>query len=406
MIPRYSHPTVTEQFSATQTYSDWLHVELATLIAQTNQGVLPECKFSDVLAEQVASLQIDESAVADIAGRERWTGHDVAAFLQWLRAQVDQGQWLHFGLTSSDLVDTAQGMRFRRLHRPMLVQLGDLTSTLAQWTNADLPMLGVTHGQAAEPTSLRARAWHWLSYIESPVVHLSTLTRRMQVCKLSGPVGTYAHNPSSVEGEVAAHLELIPQGPGASQIVPRSNLAMWASTVATLLSAYSKIATDLRLLATMDEAYWVRSKEHVASSAFAHKNNPIEAEQMVGFAQMARGFAAMLQPLDLWLERDISHSSVERVAVPDLWHLLFTATERMTKMLAPENLVFRPLITEQHLYDRANEAWTHKKTLAAIRDGMGYDQARDFALDFDTESYDIQEDARRFMDNYPASVQK
>src|SRR6185295_1301392 len=169
---------------------------------------------------------------------------------------------------------------------------------------------------------------------------------------------------------------------------------------ATLLSAYSKIATDLRLMSMRDEVYWPRGSDHVGSSAMAHKNNPVEAEQMVGFAQMARGFAAMVQPLDLWLERDISHSSVERVAVPDLWHLLFVGTTRMTKLL--EEATLRPLMAEQHLTDESNAAWTHMVTLDAIRDGMGWQEARDFALGFDTESYDVMGDARRFMDNYPA----
>jgi len=400
MIPRYSHPLVDEQYSPTQAYNDWLTIELATLIAQVNQGAIPDSNVTQTLTQDVQGLRIDDPAASLIAEYENQTHHDVGGFLAWLRDQVSGGQWLHFGLTSSDLVDTAQGLRFRRLHRPLLVELGNLTSALTKYASNDLPVLGMTHGQPAEPTSIKARGWNWLAYAEGPIVQLSTLVRRMAVCKLSGPVGTYAHNPPTIEAEVAVHLDLIPQGPGASQIVPRSTLAMWASTVATLLSAYSKIATDLRLMSMRDEVYWPRGSDYVGSSAMAHKNNPIEAEQMVGFAQMARGFAAMLQPLDLWLERDISHSSVERVAVPDLWHLLFTGTQRMVGML--EEATLRPLMAEQHLTDESNTAWTHRVTLDAIRDGMGWQEARDFALGFDTESYDVMGDARRFMDNYPA----
>jgi adenylosuccinate lyase len=401
MIPRYSHPTVADVHSAAEIYGQWLDVERAVLYHQRAIGHLPASK-TEATMRALSELQIDDEAVAQIEAVEAVTHHDVAAFLQWIRAHVPDGQWVHFGLTSSDVVDTAMGMRFQRLHRPLLMELGSLTSALAQMTQQTQPMTGLTHGQPAEPTSLRARAWHWLAYVETPIVELSKLTRRMQICKLSGPVGTYAHNPSEIEVRVAMDLELIPMGPGASQIVPRSTLSLWAGAAATLLSAYSKIATDLRLLAMRGEAFWPRAETHVASSAMAHKNNPIEAEQMVGFAQMARGFAAMLAPLDLWLERDISHSSVERVAVPDLWHLVFTATRRMTSML--EAVHFRPEIIGYGIEQDSNALWTHQHTLDAIRDGMGYTEARDFATNFDTETYDAVGDAVRFMDNYPATT--
>jgi adenylosuccinate lyase len=122
---------------------------------------------------------------------------------------------------------------------------------------------------------------------------------------------------------------------------------------------------------------------------------------MCGFAKMARGYAAMLQEFDSgWLERDIAHSSVERVAVPDLWHLVFTATERMVKLI--ESMELRPFIIENNLAQNSNAAWSHKVTLDAIRDGMGYTEAREYALEFDTETYDVMGDARKFTEQFPA----
>jgi adenylosuccinate lyase len=399
MIDRYSHPTVGQAFAPSRIYNDWLNIEFSTLRVQVEQRVIPHEGMVELLAV-LNTLQVQPPHdVAAIQAFEQQTHHDVAAFLWWLRERVPNGQWIHFGLTSSDIVDTALGIQFERLHRPMLMSLGDLTSAMTRHSLNDQPMLGLTHGQPAEPTSMRARAWHWLALVSTAMVSLSKACHSTQVCKLSGPVGTFAHNPPSVEAEVARQLGLQPMGPGASQIVPRTSLALWASSVAVLLGCYSKIATDLRLLAAREEVFWPRAKGHVGSSAMAHKNNPVEAEQMAGFARIAQGYATMLQPMDLWLEHDISHSSVERVAVPDLWHLLFTATERMTGLLSTMEL--RPLVIEENLASRSNQAWTHKVTLDAIRDGMGINEAREYALEFDTETYDVIGDAKQFMANYP-----
>jgi adenylosuccinate lyase len=401
MIPRYSHPLVGAEYSDRTTYVQWARVELATLAAQIRHGIVPAEQEEQAL-RALAGLDFTQKAVNQIQAIEREvTHHDVAAFLFWVRKECpdDTGKWVHFGLTSSDVVETAHGLRFAALYRPMVDRIANVISALTRYAAIDQPMLGITHGQAAEPTSIRARAMHWISTVAGPTTHLSLLTRRQMICKLSGPVGTFAHNPPVIEQEVAKALELIPMTTGASQILPRTPLAMWANTVAVLLGGYSKICTDLRLMNLSSELYWPRAGTHVGSSAMVHKNNPIEAEQMSGFARMAQGYAQMLQPMDLWLERDISHSSVERVAVADLWHLLFMATERMVELLGSAELI--PLLIEQNLANRANEAWSHKTTLNAIRDGMGWQEAREFALAFDIESYDILGDARQFMANYP-----
>jgi adenylosuccinate lyase len=137
----------------------------------------------------------------------------------------------------------------------------------------------------------------------------------------------------------------------------------------------------------------------VGSSAMAHKRNPIVAEQICGLARVGQGYAQMLQPLDLWLERDISNSSVERVAVPGIWHLILHVATQTIEML--RTLDLRDLVIESHLQDKANELWTHKNTLSAISDGMSLEDARAWALEFDVESYDIRTDAEWFVRNYP-----
>jgi adenylosuccinate lyase len=174
---------------------------------------------------------------------------------------------------------------------------------------------------------------------------------------------------------------------------------LWAAGCAGLLAAYSKIASDLRLMAMSDEVFWPRVGTHVGSSAMPHKNNPVEAEQIRGFARMARGYAAMLEADPLWLERDISNSSVERVAVPDLWHTVLTATERLAQVL--KSMELRPLMIEQRLMDHSNEAWSHRQVLASIADGDDYETAREMGREVQVESYDILEDARWFTRQYP-----
>ena len=400
MIPRYTHPTVEAEFSDLGTYLNWLEVERVTFNAQLKYGVVPVTAETETVAKALSQVALySDEHIAKIKQLESQTGHDVAAFLAWLRVYVPHGQWLHFGLTSSDVVDTAQGMRFRALGKPLHEELLKLTGILSQSIVNDLPMLGKTHGQAAEPTSMRARSWHWLSWIETPVTMLSQLTKQMCICKLSGPVGTFAHNPPEVEREVAGRLGLMPMGEGASQIVPRTPLAMWAAAASTLLGAYAKIAMDLRLMNLDGEVFWPRRPSHVASSSMAHKNNPIEAEQLSGFYRIAQGYATMLQPMELWLERDISHSSVERVAVPDLWHILMGATKKVTHLL--ESMSVRPLITSHNIAEHSNDAWTHKVTLDAIKGGMQWQEARDFASGYQFESYDLDDEAQWFMRNYP-----
>lgn len=401
MISRYSHPLVTELWSPEWTYNAWLRIELETLRHQRHLRVFAYPGTGELLA-WLDQVQVNEHAVDAIALIERKTKHDVAAFLEWLRAGAPGGQYIHFGLTSSDLVDTAQGMRFNRMHRHLLGALGELNDALQVWANNRTPVAGRTHGQPAEPTSIRARALHWHRTLAPAMTAVSRSIANTKVCKLSGPVGTFAHNPPELEQRVARALDLIPAGFGMSQIVPRTQLALWASSVSALVAACSKIAMDMRLMNLMGEVRWTQTDGQVGSSSMAHKNNPIIAEQIQGMSRLASGYAQMLQPLDGWLERDISQSSVERVAVPDLWHVLMHTIEQTTRMLLTAELV--QVFIDKNLEENANALWVHNTTLTAIAEGETLADAREYALDFDIESYSISQDAawftRRLEDGY------
>lgn len=402
MIPRYTNSAIAELWSDGWTMSTWLAIERATLDAQRENGIVPREETTDLL-EWLSACWISERTVGEIRLIERTeTHHDVAAFLAyWRRARGEaDAKWLHYGLTSSDLVDTTQGVRFLRARDLYHVATQRLVAAVQHLGEVDQPMLGMTHGQPGEPTSIKARSAGWLAELRQPMLFVSRQVSAMCMAKLSGPMGTFAHNPPEIERSVARALGLSPTGAGATQIQPRSVLALWAASCASLVAACAKIAHDLRLLAMLVEVTWPRDEGHVGSSAMPHKNNPIEAEQIGGLARLARGYSAALEQGALWLERDISNSSVERVAVPDLWHVVLHALDRMAWLL--ENMRLESLTIEQNLSNHASAAWSHRQTLASIADGDSYEEARAMGRGVQVESYDIVGDARWFMRNYPA----
>lgn len=401
MIPRYADPDIAELWSPIWTYQTWLHIETLTLAAQRTHDVLPDDAqplLTQLLSREIA---VDQQAVEKIAELEAQTGHDVVAFLDWVRGSSGPaGRFLHYGLTSSDLVDTTMGIRFRHAGAVLRNLLQSLTQALTEWTRVDYPVLGRTHGQVAEPMEIRARALHWMTLLAWPGKDVSANSRRLEICKLSGPVGTFAHNPPEVEATVAIDLGLRPMGSGASQIVPRSALAAWASSAAGVVEALAKIATDIRLMNLLGEMRVPMTDGQVGSSSMAHKQNPIAAEQICGLAQMARGYASMLQPVAGWLERDIAHSCVERVAVPDLWHVLLHAMKQTIWLLRKSDLDHSGIINS--FEDAGVSPLVSELTLEAIRDGEPVGVARAWArtrnLTADTTS------AVRFMRNYPEGV--
>lgn len=403
MDSRYTDPEVTNLWSPASIAAQWLAIETTTLRHQIAYDIVPEDEGKPLLIRlEDGSIRPDQATSA-IAGIEARTQHDVAAFLEWVRSNVkpEAARWLHYGLTSSDVVDTAQGMRFRDMRMHMLSTTGNLVSELNRWCMDDTPILGRTHGQIAEIMTMRARAWHWLTTIATPAADLSRHTGRVAVCKLSGPVGTYAHNGPKLEQVVAQTLGLRPHGPGASQIASRSALAAWANSAALLVGACAKIAMDIRLMDLLGETTKSLAVGQVGSSSMAHKRNPVRAEQIGGMARLARGYASMLQPLDVWLERDMSHSSVERVAVPDLWHVTLHTVRQTTELL--KGLTLDEWRINDGIEKAGGDPLVCERTLQLISEGMGWDEARKEALSWSEWSVIVEPaNGVRLMANYPA----
>lgn len=407
MDTRYLHPDVTELWSRKWTLYTWMHILTCTLIHQRTYKVLP-LDLTENIAEQLPTLTMGRSLTPtdlnDLDEIELRTQHDVAAFLEWMRGEVDrvpglegEGRWIGYGLTSSDLVETAQGLRFTAMYATLSDELTGLVSELTRWSIDDTPILGRTHGQIAEPMTMRARAWHWQTLTSWAAGDLLTNTKRMRLCKLSGPTGTFAHNPPMVEVALAVGLGLQPLGAGASQIVPRSALAAWANSAAGLVQALAKIAQDIRLMNLLGEAVVPFAAGQVGSSAMAHKQNPIQAEQVAGLARLAQGYAVMLQPVDNWLERDISMSSVERVAVPDLWHVVLRAIKVVTDLL--KGLELDRVAIDQQFDAAGIKPLTLEFALEAIASGESWEQAREWALSRRFTA--TPETGLHFMRNYP-----
>lgn len=377
MDSRYVHPEVTRLWGPAWTYQAWWRIERHATRAQVELGIAPAgMAIDDDRTQPIFS----EMAINQIAINECVTKHDVAAFLEFVRDFYGkkEGAWIHYGLTSSDIVDTTQGMRFAQLRPLIRTALADLRAAVDWWCNDTTPILGRTHGQVAEPTEMRTRALHWKALLDPGSGQLLGMTGNMTTAKLSGPIGTFAHNPPEVETIVARSLELDPQGWGASQVVPRGDLIRWASAAAQLAAVCAKIATDIRLMNLLGEAHEQTTSGQVGSSAMAHKNNPIVAEQVCGLARLAAGYAVMLQPVDLWLERDISHSCVERVAIPDLWHVLFKVAAQTTRLLTVTQLDDEAI--QLHMEQAGGAQFVSKATNIAIGSGMDIEAARTEAL--------------------------
>jgi adenylosuccinate lyase len=401
---RYAQHEVSQVFDLPWTYSTWWAIERELVTVQRRLGLV-DTNETDQLVDvaQPAFTARSEGLIRQILEEERVVQHDVAAFLAVVRQWWGEphARWIHFGLTSSDLVDTAMALRFQTLNPVLERAINDLVGTVGVWTRLQTPLLGRTHGQPAEPTTVGVRASNWMAHFGPAVTDLIVAGNGMLHAKLSGPIGTYAHNSVQVERMTAEALGLAPFGAGASQVVPRIHLASWADAAARFLGVLDKVATDLRLMNILGEVNELRTGEQVGSSAMPHKENPIGLEQVSGMARLAAGYAGMLRHTSLWLERDISHSCVERVAVPDLWHVLLYSIRRMTDLMGGKVQV-DPVGCMENLDSAGVAPYTSKLTLSAIRRGMTVSEARRWAMTTNAaDTVNVDADAGWFVRQTP-----
>jgi adenylosuccinate lyase len=294
----------------------WLEVELAATEAWAQLGIVPSDAASELRARAVAPTP---ERVAEI---EQQTQHDVAAFVDAVAEQVGPaGRWLHYGLTSSDILDTALALQVREAGSLLLEGLDRALVAVVRRAeeHRETVMVGRTHGVHAEPITFGAKLAGWAFELDRSRKRLARALEGMRVGKLSGTVGTYAGQDPEVERLVCERLGLDCE-PAATQVVPRDRLAELMSTLAVVAASLERFATEIRHLARTEvrEVTEPFGRGQKGSSAMPHKRNPVVAERLCGLARIVRAAALVsLEDVALWHERDISHSSAERVVIPD-----------------------------------------------------------------------------------------
>jgi len=331
VIPRYTHPEMGRIWSDQRRYETWLAVEAAAADAMAAAGIVP----------REAARDIRERGGFDIARIEeieRTTQHDVIAFTTAVAEKVGpSARWLHFGLTSSDVIDTAQALQMREACAVILQDLDALGEAIRDRADEHrrTPMIGRTHGVHAEPMTFGLKLALWYAEVQRDVERIRRAQAVISVGKLSGAVGTFAHLPPSIEADVCKRLGL-EAAPVASQVIQRDRHAELVTSLAITAASLEKFALEIRGLQKTEigEVEEPFAKGQKGSSAMPHKRNPIGCEQICGLARLVRGNAvAAMENVALWHERDISHSSVERVILPDSFIALDHMLRRFTKIV-------------------------------------------------------------------------
>ena len=346
MIDRYTRPAMGRIWTDENKYRCWLQVESAASTVLAEDGVIPAAA-----AEAIATKA--SFSVARIQEIEAEVKHDVIAFTTAVAETLkDQGldaesRWLHYGLTSNDIVDTAQALQVAEasalLRAGLMGMLVVLKRRAVEFKHT--PTIGRTHGIHAEPTTFGLKLLNWYAEMERNLARFDAAAEEMRVGKLSGAVGTFGHLKPEHEEKICARLGLKP-APVATQVIQRDRHAAYIATLAILGSTLDKIAVEVRHLQRTEvrEAQEYFSEKQKGSSAMPHKKNPITSEQISGLARVLRGNAqAAFENIALWHERDISHSSVERVIFPDstilVDYLLAKTTDLIDRLLVyPERM--------------------------------------------------------------------
>jgi adenylosuccinate lyase len=336
MIPRYSLPEMAAVWADTTRMGRWLEIELLATEALADLGVVP---VEAAKACRERAPVVDDGFVAAVSERERVTDHDVAAFVDVVQARIGEpdGAWIHYGLTSSDVVDTALCWAMRDAVDLLVAAASGLLATLVRLARAhlDTVMIGRTHGIHAEPTTFGAKVALWGLQVDRDRTRLLAARETVRVCKLSGAVGTYSNVDPAVEAHVGAALGLRPVP--ATQVIARDRHAEFLWACASIAATCEAVAVELRHLqrtevAEVSEGFKPGQK---GSSAMPHKRNPISAETISGLARVVRSnLEAGLQDVALWHERDISHSSVERIVLPDSSLLAHYMLHRLNRLLS------------------------------------------------------------------------
>jgi adenylosuccinate lyase len=371
MIARYTHPEMGRIWSDQRRYDTWLRVEIAAAEAMAAAGIIPPDAARDIRERGAFDI-------ARIEQIEQTTQHDVIAFTTAVAERVGpSGRWIHFGLTSSDVIDTAQALQMREACDLILEDVDRLAGVIRQraFEHRRTPMIGRTHGVHAEPMTFGLKLALWYAELQRDADRLRHARATISVGKLSGAVGTFAHLPPTVEADVCQRLGLLPDSVS-SQVIQRDRHAELLAALAITAASLEKFALEVRGLqkteiGEVEEPFAVGQK---GSSAMPHKRNPIGCEQIVGLARLLRGNChAALENVALWHERDISHSSVERIVLPDSFIALDHMLRRFVRIV--QGMVVYPERMRDNLERSRGVVFSGTVLLELARRGIAREQA-------------------------------
>ncbi len=397
MIPRYVLPEMAAVWSDDARFGHWLEIEILVAEALAGLGVVPDADARDIRA----TASFDAERVAEV---ERVTRHDVAAFVQVVAASVGPaGRWVHYGLTSSDVLDTGLALQLRDASDLLLERLERLLAVAKRiaLANRDVVMAGRTHGVVAEPTSFGHKVALWAFELDRDRDRLRRAREAVSVGAISGAVGTYAQVDPRVEEEVCAKLGLR-AAEASSQIVARDRHAELMAALAITASSLDAIATEIRHLARTEvrEVQEPFTAGQKGSSAMPHKRNPVRCERVTGLARVIRGnLQAALENTVLWHERDISHSSAERVILPDSTMALHFMLAEMTEVL--DGLVIYPERMRENLQVGGGLAFSQNVLLALVDAGLPRDEAYAIVQDAAAKAWDDDASFRELVASDP-----
>lgn len=388
LIERYQTKEMAEIWSEESQYQSWLEVELAVCRAWMELGAIPEEDFRQI--EEKASF--DVGRIKEI---ERVVQHDMIAFVSNVAENVGgAGRYIHLGLTSSDVLDTASALRLKKATSTLLDSLETLRRSVLDraWTFKDALCVGRTHGVHAEPMTFGLKLLNWYDQLGRDAKRLEMAREEISWGKISGAVGTYAHCPPEIEARACAVLGLRPAAVS-NQILQRDAHAHLLAVLAIMGTAVERMALEVRHLQRTEvlEVLEPFGKGQKGSSAMPHKRNPITCERLCGMARLLRGYAQVaMENVALWHERDISHSSTERVIWPDAFHIAHYMLKTVQRIVVGMEVDVKRM--EENLNLTKGLIFSQSALLTLVDAGMARDEA--YAV--------VQEDAMRaFKDGIP-----
>src|ERR671913_679668 len=367
MVPRYSRPEMTAIWSPENRYRIWFAIEVYAAEAMGKVGMIPAEDAKTIRAAYDSDVLgvIDVEAIDEI---EAVTKHDVIAFLTWAGEKLGpERRWLHQGMTSSDVLDTALAVQLKQAADLLVEDLDALLAALKRraFEHRMTPTIGRSHGIHAEPTTFGLKLAQAYAEFERCKIRLIEARREISTCAISGAVGTFANIDPYVEDYVAEKMGLAVE-PVSTQVIPRDRHAMFFATLAVIASSIERLATEIRHLQRSEvlETEEFFSEGQKGSSAMPHKRNPVLSENLTGLARMVRAYAVpALENVALWHERDISHSSVERFIGPDACITLDFALSRLTNVV--DKLLVYPERMQKNL-DRMGGLIHSQRVLIAL----------------------------------------